>query len=366
MNNQEIYKLFKNLKLAQVATPLSKELRGTNAASPTHQIIYTPKSSAIRSNFGIKTALPKQIGYSHIVYNDLDNYKSMPDVEKYSGSHYNRLRFQETGMVLKKGYNKPNPLFAWDSAKTVNAASRSGSDSILSEFQLGNNASIQDVKDLLKKNPKFHAEFKRWLVKKSPESIMLKVPSKLELLLREFVASSPTMLKNTLSVADLTRKFGQETAHAPTNKVQGTAGFSYNQKGRLANTPNGIKHGVIAQGRLLDEREAAVGGFVAAVNERSTLLQANYTKNAPGRHSRQFVLPFRLNEAEVTPSGGVRLHADGVKVGSWMQRTDSSNSYENRANYVASNPNFGHASERNLKDSTALESLLGLVSKSKN
>lgn len=366
MNNQELYKLFKNSKLAQVATPLSTKLRGSNSPAPTHQIIYTPKSSAIRANFGIKTALPKQIGYSHIVYNDIDNFKNLPDVEKYAGPHYNRLKFQETGMVVKKAYNKGNPLFAWDTSKTVNAASRSGIDSVLAEFQLGNNASIEDVRQVLKRNPTLHAEFKRWLVKKSPESIMLKVPSKIELLLKEFVASSETIQRQELKIQDLIRKRGKETSHAPSSKIQGTGGFSYNQKGRLTNTPNGIKHGVIAPGRLVDDREAAIGGFVTAVNERTTLLQANYAKNAPGKHSRQFILPFKMNEAEITPNGGVRMHADGVKIGSWMLKTERGHSYDNRTGYVASNPKFGHASQRNLKDSSALESLLGLVSKSRD
>lgn len=363
MSNLEFYKLFKNSKLAQVATPLSKRLRGPNSLAPTHQIIYTPTASAARSNYGIKTALPKQIGQSHIVYNDIDNFKNMPDVEKHGGPHYTRLKFQELGIVLKKSYNSANPLFAWDSSKTFSGSKDLVADNVLSKFKLGQNASVDDVKDLLHANPKLYSAFKKWLVQKSPESIMLKVPSKLEQLLKEFVASSPELVKRELSLKDLTRKHGVTSAHGSRSHIQGTAGLSYLQKGRLSNSPNGIKHGVIAPGRLVREREAGIGGFVAAVNERTTLLQANYAKNAPGKHSRQFVMPFKVNEAELTPSGGVRMHADGVKVGTWMLSTDNS---LGGSNYVASNPNFGNMSERNLKDSSALENLLGLVSKSRN
>ena len=104
MNNQELFKLVRDSRLAQVATPLSKKLRLGNKF-PTHQILYTPKSSAIRSNYGIKTHLPKKVGKSHIVFNDLDNKSNMPDVEKYSGPYYNRLKFQETGMVLKNYFS---------------------------------------------------------------------------------------------------------------------------------------------------------------------------------------------------------------------------------------------------------------------
>ncbi|EEQ35919.1 putative 37S ribosomal protein [Clavispora lusitaniae] len=361
MNNQEFYKLFKNSKLAQVATPLSKKLRGPNTSAPTHQIIYTPTASAARSNFGIKTSLPKQIGQSHIVFNDIDNFKNMPDVEKHAGPHYTRLKFQESGIVLKKAYKKSNPLFAWNSSKTF-AKEASTTDSVLSKFNLGQDSDISEVKDLIKRNPDLRAEFKKWLVVNSPESVMLKVPSKLEQLLKDFIASSPTLVKREKSLADMTRNRGVVSSHAPKSHIQGTAGLSYLQNGRLTNTPNGVKQGVIAPGRIVREREAAIGGIIAAVNERTTLLQSNYIKNAPGKHSRQFVMPFKVNEAELTPTGGVRLHADGVKVGSWIQRSDN---YSNGSNYIASNPNFGTMSERNSKDSSALESLLGLVSKSR-
>lgn len=361
MNNQELYKLFKNSKLAQVATPLSKKLRGPNVSTPTHQIIYTPTASAARSNFGIKTSLPKQIGQSHIVFNDIDNFKNMPDVEKHAGPHYTRLKFQELGVVLKKAYNKANPLFAWDSSKTF-AKDTSTADSLLNKFNLGQDATVIEVKEMLRKNPSLRAEFKKWLAIKSPESVMLKVPSKLEQLLKDFIASSKTLNKREKSLSDLSRKHGVPSSHAPKSHIQGTAGLSYLQKGRLTNTPNGIKYGVVAPGRIVREREAAIGGFIAAVNERTTLLQTNYTKNAPGKHSRQFVMPFKINEAELNPTGGVRMHADGVKVGSWVQRSDN---FALGSNYIASNPNFGSMSERNMKDSSALESLLGLVSKSR-
>lgn len=363
MNNQELYRLFKSSKLAQVATPLSKKLRLADATTPTHQIIYTPKASASRSNFGIKTALPKQIGHAHIAYNDIDNFKNMPDVEKHSGPLYTRLKFQESGIVLKKGYNKPNPLFAWDSTKTINAASDSLADSVLSKLNLSQDTTIAEVKQILKKNPTLHAQFKSWLVERNPESVLLKLPSQIDQSLKDFIASTQTLVKHEASLEDFIRKRGASSSHSPKSKVQGTAGLSYLQKGRLTNTPNGIKHGVVAPGRLVKDREAAIGGFVAAINERSTLLQANYARNAPGKHPRQFVLPFKVNEAELTPSGSVRIQADGVKVGDWMLRTDSGH-YSN--NYVASNPNFGNMTDRNEKDVSALESLLGLVSKTRN
>lgn len=365
MKNQQFYKLFKDSRIAQVATPLSKTLRGADLAAPTHQILFAPKGSSSRSEYGIKSTLPKQVGVSHFVMNAMDTSNNIPDVEKFSSPHYNRLKFQESGVVLKKPSNKANPLFAWDTSKSVNK-SVSEADSVLADLNLGSKSNMRDVKALLKANPALAKQFKQWLVKRSPESIVFKIPAKLEQLLKEFIASSENVIKRPSSLTDMTRKFGKASRTASPRAVQGTAGLSYNQKGRLNNTPNGIKHGVIAPGRLVDNREAAIGGFVASVNERTTILQNNFINNAPGKHARQFVLPFKVNEAELTPYGGVRMYADGVRVGSWIQRTESGPSYANRSNYVASNPNFGSLSERNSRDAAALENLLGLVSKNKS
>lgn len=366
MKNQRFYKLFKDSRYAQVATPLSKQLRTADLSTPTHQILFAPKGSAVRSEYGIKTPLPEQVGLSHIVMNRMDTSNNIPDVEKYSSPHYNRLKFQESGIVLKKPFDRANPLFAWDSSKTINTDSKREPDSILSSFNLGLQAEKRDVMNIIKANPTLAREFRRWLVKRSPESIVFKVPAKINELLEEFIATSETVKKHRSTLGDLTRKFGKSTANVTSSPVQGTAGLSYNQKGRLYNTPNGIKNGVIAPGRLVEDREANIGGFVAAVNERTTILQSSMIRNAPGKHRRQFVLPFKISEAELTPAGGLRMYADGVKVGSWVERIESGPSYNNRSNYVASNPNFGSLSERNSKDATALENLLGLVSKNKS
>lgn len=363
MNNQEFYRLFKSSKLAQVATPLSKKVRGPSTSSPTHQIIYTPKSSAARSDYGMKTALPKQVGDSHIAFNDIDNSKNMPDVEKQAGSLYTRLRFQESEVVLKKSYNKANPLFAWESSKSLQGMKSDISDNITTQFNLNQNASLLEVKKTIMENPDFYASFKKWVLEHSPESFMLKVPSKFDSLLKDFISSSEFVKKRDHALEDLIKSQNKPKALGARSSVQGTAGLSYLQRGRLINSPNGIKHGSIVPGRLVREREAAIGGLVANINERTTMLQANYAKNSPGKHTKQFVLPFKINEAEMTSNGSVRLHADGVKVGSWMLRSDLDNQ---SGNYTASNPNFGSLSERNQKDSSALESLLGLVSRSRS
>lgn len=357
MHQNELYGLFKNSRLAQVATPLSKKLRGDSPV-PTHQIIYTPKSSAARSSFGIKTRLPKQIGQSHIVFNDIDNPKNMPDVEKYSGKYYNRLKFQELGMPVKHFHSEANPLFPTESTK---ASPSTKPDSILASFNLNDNATSNDVSRILAKNPDLNRRFQQWLLKNSPR-LLLSRPLRYTDLLQKFLCSQEDLVRRDLELNDLRRPHGKTTTNAPKVGVQGTAGFSYAQKGRLSNSPNGVKYGTIVPGRLVGDREAAVGGFIASVNDRTTMLQHNYAKNFPGKHPRQFVMPFKLSEAEVTPNGSVKMYADGVKVGSWMQRTNSD--FGDR-NYVAANPSFDSASVRNRNENIKLETLLNLMGASK-
>lgn len=349
---QELHTIFKHSKLVQVARPLRQSLRGSSPA-PTHQIIYTPKSLAVRLNFGIKTSLPKQIGYLHIVYNDIDNPRSMPDVEKYSGKMYNRMKFQESGLVLRQHYAKTNPLFPSENTKSGSEAS--DATGILAGFNLGNGSSIADVKTALEANPQLYANFQQWLVKNSPRHVISAVSADTRKLFQQFLRENASVAKKEAKMADLTRSGGSHS-------IQGTGGFSYSQKGRLLNSPNGVKYGVVLPGRMVDDREAAIGGFVASVNDRTTLLQHNYAKNYPGKHLRQFVMPFKVNEAEMSLTGRVKIYADGVKVGAWMKRTGSS---EFERSYEAAHPSFGNAGERNAKDNESLESLLNILGSAK-
>ncbi|KAK6457997.1 mitochondrial ribosome small subunit component [Scheffersomyces xylosifermentans] len=358
MNSQELYSLVKNSKIAQVASPISKSIRGKSAV-PTHQIIFTPKSSAIRSNFGIKTTLPKQIGYSHISFNDIDNYKNMPDVEKSSGKLYNRLKFQETGLALNNHYTDSNPLFASHKHKSD---SKDRDESITNSLNLHGKASTDEIRAILKQNPKLHNKFSKWLIENHPQALVSSIPqSTTAELLKRFLSTAPSVVKKELQLTDLTRKEGKVGGSAISTHIQGTGGFSYNQKGRLTNTPNGVKYGVVAPGRLVGNKEAAIAGFVAGVNERTTLLQHNYAKNAPGKHSRQFVMPFKINEAEITETGSVKLYADGIKTGAWMQRSANTGYSPDRSRYEASNPNFASASERNKAEGENLQRLLNLI-----
>lgn len=357
LQSQELYNLVRNSKLSQVATPLLKSMR-SKSAIPTHQIIYTPKSSAIRSNYGIKTPLPKQIGESHIIFNDIDNYKNMPDVEKYSGKLYTRLKFQETGLALNNHFTDKNPLFPHENNKST---VKTEDDSLTNCLNLQCKTSTNNVQAILNQNPKLYKLFQQWLVETHPDAVIESVPqSTMTSYIKQFLNKSPQVKKRQFSLNDLSKTDSNLGASSISSHIQGTGGLSYNQKGRLANTPNGVKYGVVVPGRIVGNKEAAIGGFVANLNDKTTILQQNYAKNAGGRHTRQFIMPFKVNEAELTESGSVRLYVDGVRAGNWMTRSAQIN-YHDRSKYTASHPNFGAASERNKAENENLQRLLNLI-----
>lgn len=346
MNNQEFYRLFKDSKLAQVAKPLSKNLRGSKKI-PTHQLIYTPKSSAIRSNFGIKTTLPKQVGFSHIVYNDLDNKKNMPDVEKYSGPFYTRVKFQEMGIPVRTESGE-NPLFKSESTKTPTNAKEADNiskDSVAFGLNLKSSSPSKKVQKILKQNPDLYKKFNEFMLKNHPDKLISNVTKNERKLVNEFLLSSTDLVKANTSLFSDKKE----------NRVQGTGGFSYLQKGRLTNTPNGVKYGTVAPGRLVSSRDAAIGGFIASITDNSSL-QRNYTMNYPGKHQRQFVLPFKVTDVELHPSGKVRVEANPVETGSW-----SDSMRENDSLYQPSNTGIRGASERLATNTSLLSSLLSVL-----
>lgn len=348
-SSSELFNLVKNSRLAQVAKPLLNNIRG-NSKTPTHQIIFTPKSSALRSDYGLKSTLPSKIGSSHILFNDIDNRQSMPDVEKNSGFHYKQLMFQELGLCVKTHFTNKNPLFYHENNKS-NRSMRDGS--LSNTLNLPTKVQILEINKILKKNPQIYKEFRQYLVDTYPNILLSSSSSptsQLDIIeaLKNFLSTSSQISKkkiNLFTTHKIDPKFQQQ-------QIQGTGGFSYNQKGRLRNTPNGIKYGTVVPGRIIANKEAAITGFVASVTDRSITLQSNYAKNAPGKHHRQFTVPFKINEAELAEDGSVRLFAEGIKTGKWMEANDR---------YVPTKTNFASSSERNKADGKSLESLLNLI-----
>lgn len=356
MNNLELYRLVRNSKLAQVATPLSKQMRGTPMSVPTHQVVHTPKDSALRSNFGMKSTLPKQIGTSHIAYNLLDSASNIPDVEKMSTPHYTRLRFQELGYALQLTTLPQAKLFAHELSRLLHRpAARDAQGGLLALLNVNPSTPLAQIRAYLKKYPQLYSEFKRWKLENIPASVDLKVPVPRDEHFRQFIASGKYLQRTAPKLRDFTRtKKTQTTPHK--RDYQGTAGLSYLQSGRLANTPNGFRHGVVAPARLVKDREVVVGGIVAPINDKTVSLQARHAANYPGKHLRQFVFPVALKSAKLLTNGSLHMSTEAVQVGKWMLRIDAETS-----EYVATDTNFSDLSERNAEGVTNLADLLDLI-----
>lgn len=340
MNNQEFFRLFKDSRLAQVAKPLLKSLRG-NTSGPSHQIIYTPKNSASRSNYGIKSSLPKQFGTSHIIFNNIDNKAGIPDIEKSSGNYYQRLRFQELGIPVNTETSE-NPLFPNKSNRTVKSVKPSNEKiELLSyAFNVKPHASIKDIKKILSKNPQLYKEFKQFLIKKYPNIVLSNSTFNIKQKVHEFLSSSNV------------KKANHQFLNDKSERIEGTGGFSYLLKGRVSNTPNGFKNGTIAHGRTVDLKEAAIGGFIANVTSQHGL-QRNFTMNYPGKHQRQFVVPFKINSAEIGDNGKVKIDAQTILASKF-----ANNENDDLSTYDA---DYSAASKNRAKDLQQFSSLLSII-----
>ncbi|CAI5756490.1 unnamed protein product [Candida verbasci] len=354
--SRELFDLVKTSRLAQVAKPKpNSRIRTINSTIPTHQIIFTPVENASRSNYGLKSTLPNKIGVSHISYNDLDNKYSMPDVERNSGHHYNQLIFQELGLNIKNRYETPNPLFPNDKNKSL--VGLTPWRSMIRLLGLPKNSKINDVLQLLKQNKSIYKQFQQFLISKYPKLILQKRDTidyrDLTIAIKEFLIENENLIKNEVTLGNFMSTY---STYGNENIIQGTGGFTYNQKGRLNNTPNGIKHSIVAPGRLVNNKEAAIGGFISNVSDRSVALQLNYSRNQPGKHTRQFKMPYKINEVDLSDDGTVRIFSEGIKLGKWMETDDRFTPTRN--DFDISN---SYREERQKKESESLEQLLNLI-----
>ena len=155
--------------------------------------------------------------------------------------------------------------------------------SLTNTLNLPTKVQILEINKILKKNPQIYKEFRQYLIENHPNILLSSSTtttttnsSQLEIIeaLKKFLSTSSKISKkkvNLFTTHKIDPKFQQ-------NQIQGTGGFSYNQKGRLRNTPNGIKYGTVVPGRIIANKEAAIMGFVASVTDRSITLQSNYAK----------------------------------------------------------------------------------------
>lgn len=381
--------LLRNSKLAQVAKPSSKNrlsftLRGSHF--PTHQIIETKPSSLVRNDWGLKNSIPTnkyQRTTRYMVVEKLDTLERMTDFEYNGGPQWNRIRFQEMGIIPKFNIGQRNPLFNFKENKIINDDdSDSQNDSstyrVIGDSQLrmisqvlninnstssfNNNCYYHNGKqrNMTMKQEKlqlksklnllnhYRKEFKEWLLTNYPESLLHKRFNSMEL---KDKASQFLREKVYLRSKNNPIKYMND-------RIIGSGGLTYNLNGRLKVTPHGIRDKIIVPGRILSNTtnrgtrsrygsinnnnnnnvmySAAIGGFLAKANFK------NGAKISYGMGSflRELVLPFEIENVAMEPNGRIHMTASTITVMKPNDNDDDTLSMTNSTNPYSNNMNF--------------------------
>lgn len=398
--------LLRGSKLAQVAKPssgnrLSFTLRGPHF--PTHQIIETKPSSLARNDWGLKNSIPTnkyQKKTKYMVVENLDTLERMTQFEYNGGPQWNRIRFQEMGIVPKFNIGQRNPFFNFKENKIIdesnnnnnnnntNVSSNDGNPQsdintyrnrqVFGDSQLRMISQVLNVNNSTSSNSdrggkhsnmtmkqektqlkyksnllnQYRKEFKEWLLVNYPESLLHKRFNSME-------------LKDKASQF-LQEKLYSKSKNNPTkhrnNRIVGTGGLTYNLSGRLKVTPHGIRDKVIVPGRILSNttnrgvRSPAHGGINSSTNNNSGgnnnnvmysaaiggfLAKANFNNGAKisygmGSFLRELVLPFEVENVTMEPNGRIHMTASTITV---MKPSDDTLSITNSKNRYGNSNN---------------------------
>lgn len=386
--------LLRTTRLAQVGAPSVKnKLRFTlrGAHYPTHQIIETKPNSLIKDDWGLKNSIPKQKrdnGTHYMVVNKLDSLERMTDFEYNGGAQWNRIRFQEMGVVPTYGLGKSNPWFNFEANKMCREDGSIKNSGIVGDSQLRmisqamgvgssnqqhrnshmseNKAQRQEKVRLRQKSQllqSYRKEFKNWLLINYPESLMYKRFNSLELKDKayEFLTSK--------------HPNSQNQTNPP---IIGSGGLSYGVKGRLTMTPHGIKRKNIAPGRILSNPvgNSSYNYYNNNINNRDRAINSNMDACAIGGFTgfanfqdkakisygmnsflRELVLPFEIDGVTMENNGKIHMTASTISVLKPRGRNRIDNNYNrygmnnNRHNNNARFTTNGNFSRRqNSKD----------------
>lgn len=304
--HSDVARLFKSSKIAQLQMAINDPLVHSASPFPVQQVVEAPQSSFARRDFGLKMRLPRSTKVRRIVVEDLDNKYGLPAFERKVSHYHQKLNLKEMAVPVESHYSSQiksntskytgelkSPLFA----------------SILNEVE---STSVADALNIPKQSPhsdafkknyvpalkKLGRPFRKWLALNYPEYLLGKSSGspqtkKVEELLREFIKeikkSQPELLKFN---SDASKLIPQEAMR----KLSGTAGLSYNLRGRLIQTPNGpITHRIQPARVVAEGRSLALGGFVASFSSHSTqIANRSQTQAKDGIFPREVCVPAKV------------------------------------------------------------------------
>ncbi|BAO40693.1 uncharacterized protein in HIS3 3'region [Kluyveromyces marxianus] len=293
-----ISNLLRNSRIAQVPKTEKALFQVGNPTRPTHQVIETKPSTLQRQEWGLKASIPSKIKSRYLVFNDLDTQERLTSFEPIGQYQWNRIRFQEMGLAPRYVEEEKNPLFEGHTKKSGRLAPFSNAVHITPTTPRSEKSrKLRDINV-------HRAEFKQWILENHPESLA-------------GIKNENTKSLKTLASEFLHQKLGKldiNTASKTDWNVVGTGGLTYNLRGRLRQSPNGVKQKTVVPGRILSlqgpDRAVAVGGFVAeakSIGRNPRALQFDM-----GDFVRQQVLPFVIEDPKVE-SGTVTLAASLIE-----------------------------------------------------
>lgn len=314
-----ISNLLRGSRIAQVSKSDKPLFASKNKVHPTHQVIETKPSTLHRQEWGLKSSIPSKNKTRYLVFNDLDTQQRLTTFEPMGQYQWNRIRFQEMGLAPNYTEEGLNPLFEGETKKSGKFAPFSNATNITqSTTRAEKDRKLQEIQ-------RVRPEFKEWLLKNHPESlagIRNENTKPLKVLAAEFLHKE----MGGLNIANVTKSNWN---------IIGSGGLTYNLKGKLRQSPNGVKQKNIANGRILSidgpDKAVAVGGFVAeakSFGRNPRALQYNM-----GDFLREKPFPFVVENPKVE-HGNVILSASLVE-----PKTDTSFSQkigfgQNRARYI--------------------------------
>lgn len=237
------------------------------------------------------------------------------------------------GLAPRYTDNESNPLFRGETKKVGKFAPFSNA------VNLTSSTTSAEKGRKLKAIENYRPEFKKWLLENHPHSL------------------AGTGNENSKSLKSLAAEFLDEkmgtlnantVAHSKWNIV-GSGGLTYNLKGRLRQSPNGIKQKNVVPGRILSiqgpDKAVAVGGFVAEAKSFGRNPRA--LQFTMGDFVREETFPFVMDEPRVE-NGRVTLSASLVEPKNDSNFSQKIGLGQNRTHYfnrVGSRTSSGTGSE---------------------